>query len=679
MLFSLTRSAANRFVFAVAAVLIAAGTLHGQDDTAEPPTLPEVEVRPDEEESPPADDGAGDFDGILIDPTFDPFERYPTLSTLEFGGMSQFDQSTGALRSRQSLFETPFAGSVVTQEQIREKQAADMFDALENEVGVLMQSTAAGQASPFVRGVTGQQVLILIDGIRMNNSVYRFGPNQYFNTIDPGMVDHIEVVRGAGSTLWGSDAIGGVINVVTRGADVDRGLAYDGYEGAQFTQYFNTANSLSYSRMNVEGWVGSTGLFTGGSFSNVRNLDTGFDAIGRQPGTNYQQYAGDLKFNLLTADNALLTIALQHYEQESLPRSDRFPGFPGDLNNSNTPGGARFFDPQQRDLAYIRYQMLYPNEAMDALTTTVSYHRQREVQTRGLNALTRFQEIDVESFGLNLVAAKHLGGSRGKLTYGIDYYYDDVDSPFGGAASGPIIPDDATYERTGLFVNWEVPLTGRLNAVMGGRFEHIDLEATPVIEVNNNPTPVFIQPHYQDWIGHIGLSYQLDHHTRLVGSISEGFRAPNLDELTANNPNVLQEGMDLPSLGLSPEHSVTYEVGLKTNHHRLRTQTFIYWTDLNDNIVPVTAGPNQFTRENQDSYIQGVEFDGELVFENDWSLYGNFWYTFGRNDFTGAPLSRIPPTQGIVGLRWRPLGSHDYFAIYTWLVATQDRLDPVRG
>lgn len=87
-----------------------------------------------------------------------------------------------------------------------------MFQALQNEVGVLMQSMAAGQASPFIRGLTGRQVLLLVDGIRLNNSVYRRGPNQYFNTIDPGMVDHIEVLRGRGSVLWGSDAIGGAIN-----------------------------------------------------------------------------------------------------------------------------------------------------------------------------------------------------------------------------------------------------------------------------------------------------------------------------------------------------------------------------------------------------------------------------------------------------------------------------------
>jgi hemoglobin/transferrin/lactoferrin receptor protein len=360
-----------------------------------------------------------------------------------------------------------------------------------------------------------------------------------------------------------------------------------------------------------------------------------------------------------------------------LPRSDRFPGYPGDLNNSNTLGGARFFDPQQRDLAYVRYQGLEPAAWSDALTFTASYHRQRDVQTRGVPT-TRYQETDVETVGLNLVSTKHLGPGLGKLTTGMDWYHDDVDSAFGGAASGPILPDDAFYERFGAFVNYEVPITCRLTADAGLRYELADLAGTPVVEVAGSPTPVFIHPNFDDWVAHAGLVYELRRDVHLVGSISEGFRPPNLDDLIANNPNVLQAGMDLPSLDLTPEHAVTYEIGMKTNGERLRTQTFVFWSQIDDNIVPVTVGANEFGRDNQDSQVQGVELDGEYLLDDGWSLYGNYWYTYGENEITGAPLSRIPPQQGILGLRWRDRCLRSYFATYMWMVDRQDRLDPVR-
>jgi outer membrane receptor protein involved in Fe transport len=605
-------------------------------------------------------------------PAIDSSLRFPSLSDLQLGEPSPFGENSGVLRSPQSLFDTPAAASIRTREEIAERQAPDMFQALQNEVGVLLQSTAAGQASPFLRGLTGQQVLILIDGIRLNNSIVRRGPNQYLNTIDPGMVDHIEVLRGQGSVLWGSDAIGGTINVVTRSPDVHQGLSHGDYSGGEFTQYYNTSNSSPYSRLNVEGWVGPAGVFAGGSYLNVRDLDTGFASFSRQPGTNYQQSAGDIKFNYLLAENQMLTASLQHFEQEDVPRSDRFPGFPLDRGSLNSIGNATFFDPQQRDLAYLRYQAINPfGGSFDALTFTASYHRQREVQTRGIPT-TRFQETDVETTGLNVVATKE--GQSGKWTTGFDWYYDDVDSPFGGSASGPIVPDDAWYRRAGWFLNWDVALTDRLNATAGVRYESIETAGTPVV-MN---APVFINPSYDDWIGQIGLVYELNPCLHLVGSISEGFRAPNLDDLMANNPNVLQQGQSLPSLGLTPEHSINYEVGIKSDLDRLRFQTFVFWIDLQDDIVDITAAPNTFTTANQDSFIQGVEFDGEYLLDCGWAVYGNFWYTIGKNLVTQSPLSRIPPTQGILGLRYREPSLRSYFAIYTWMSDRQDRLDRVR-
>ena len=641
-----------------------------QDEPSES-TLPPVIVVP-----PPTTDvneaPRGTTNIPTVDDSIDYFSGFPDLSDRQFGQIGEFSENTGILRNQISLFDTPAAASIRGRQELLARQAPDMFQALQNEVGVLMQSTAAGQASPFIRGLTGQQVLILIDGIRLNYSTFRRGPNQYFNTIDPGMVDHLEILRGQGSVLWGSDAIGGAINVVTRGPDTHWGMFHGDYFGREFTQYYKTSTSAPYSRLNIEGWVGNVGAFGGASFLNVRDIDTGFDNFGRQPGTNYQHYAGDIKFNFLLDPNQMLTVSLQHFEQEDVPRSDRFPGFPLDRGGLNSLANVRFFDPQQRDLAYLRYQALYPHELIDAFTFTASYHRQREIQTRGVPT-TRFQETDVETTGLNLVASRDYD-QFGKWTIGADWYYDDIDSPFGGAAGGPIIPDDAYYERIGAFLNWDVKLTERLNANAGVRYESINTSGTPIIAGN----PVFIKPNYQDWVGQVGMVYELNPSLHLVGSISEGFRAPNLDDLMANNPNVLQVGQSLPSLGLVPERSVNYEVGLKSNYDRLRTQTFVYWMDLQNNMVSITAAPNTFATANQDSLIQGVEFDGEYLLQNGWELYGNFWYTFGKNLVTQAPLSRIPPAQGILGLRWRDPSIHSYFVIYTWMSTRQDRLDPVR-
>lgn len=655
------------------------------------PTLPPVIVRPEEKPAAKAPLADGLDSGPPPPAEPNPWDQplsYPRLSEQFLGG-NEAEQLDGALRSDRSLYEVAPLATIVDREAIREKLPSDMAQALQNEVGVLMQQTARGQASPFLRGLTGQQVLILVDGVRLNNSVFRAGPNQYFNLIDPGSVERIEVVRGPQSVLWGSDALGGVINIVTRSAARDRGH----YAGGSFVQSFSTADTASYSRANVEGWVSHSGVFAGGSYLNVNDLDRG-GGLGRQPFTDYDQYAGDVKFSYLLDDDTLLTVVCQHFEQSDLPRSDRFAPFV-----YGPPAGQprpTWFDPQQRDLAYIRLQGLAINGLFDAYSATVSYSRNKEGSEEIRSATrTDLSEFDLNTLGGNLTLARDLDW-LGRLTYGADYYDDDVDAvrdrlnPLTNqsTATNPQFPDDSRYQRAGAFLNWDVDPTERLNANAGVRYEMADTAGT-LNAVQGTPTP--FQRSYQGWISSAGLVYEVTPMLHLVGDVSEGFRAPNLDDLTADNP-VLQNAQDLPSLDVQPERARTYEVGLKLDAPRLRLQVCEYWTDLQNNIlrqavdaqgnpVPNVVGPygtlipgsSNFIRDNFDSYLNGTELAAEYLLPDGWSVYGNFWYTYGQDLERDEPLSRIPPTQGYLGVRWRDACRRQWLDVYTWLVARQDR------
>ena len=103
------------------------------------------------------------------------------------------------------------AASVVSLQDLSERLPRSVPDALRGEPGVYVQQTAHGQASPYLRGLTGQQTVMFFDGVRLNNSTFRQGPNQYFFTINSRTIDHLEIQRGSASTRWGSDAIGGAI------------------------------------------------------------------------------------------------------------------------------------------------------------------------------------------------------------------------------------------------------------------------------------------------------------------------------------------------------------------------------------------------------------------------------------------------------------------------------------
>lgn len=645
--------------------------------------LPPVIVRP----GPESDSG--------VEPTTpSPTRRTPpplgSFNSRNYPGLDdeRFDGLAGAARSDRSLFELPPLGTIIPRVRLDELAPSTTPEALEQEVGVLVQRTNLGGGSAFIRGLTGNQVLLMVDGIRLNNATYRFGPNQYLNTIDPGQIERIEIVRGPQSVLFGSDALGGVINVVTRSAE-RRG--YD-YLGGEFVERFTSSDLGSYSRVNVEGTLNRGGIFAGGSFLNLNDLDAG-GRIGRQDFTGYQQYAGDVKFDYLVDRDTLLTVALVHLEQENVPRSDFW--------RQATPRSL-FFDPQERDLGYIRWQGRGQG-LIDAYMFTASYGRLKE-GSRERNPLSsntlRVREFDVDSVGMSLVASTDLDWV-GRLTYGTDWYHDDVDSfrndvsLVTGAVTPRLdspFPNDGFYESLGTFLQWDVDVTDRLTAIAGVRYSHIQIGGTVPLRLTAPIVMGDIGDTYQDWTGSVGLSYELLPSLRLVGSIAEGFRAPNLDDTAALGPT--NQGTDVPSTDLNPETSLNYEVGFKLDADRLRGQAFVYWTDLENLIVraPGTFNGLPFLDLNgngiQDpgeddvwqrfnagqATIQGFETTGEYLLEGGWSLWGNFSYIYGQNLSDEEPLSRIPPTQGFTGVRWRNPTRTRWFELYGWLVRRQDRL-----
>ncbi len=669
-----------------------------------PETAPSVETSPleftptpnqteDFPASPPSptstsDDQTNSTVSSADDTTFS--DSFPSLSEQLFGGIASNPTGLNSVfRGETDLFNTTQLGTIIDRNDLDRRQATTMFRALQQEVGVTLQQTGNGQLSPFIRGLTGQQILILVDGIRMNTSILRPGPNQYAATIDPGMIERIEVIRGAESALWGSDAIGGVINVVTRSADPLRG----DYFSPQFSQIYSSAEASSYTRTGFSGWYGATGITGGVSYLDVGNLDRGGD-FGRQPATDYTQYAGDIKLQRMLNEDHLLTVALQHFEQQDLKRSDRFlPFVLGPAPDGSVPTQRpTVFDPQQRDLIYGRLEGLLPEDFFfgDAYSVTLSGQRTKEgsvVDRYASNAAaalpTRREigEFDDLGWGTVVSAVKNMD-DLGKLTYGTDFYSESINSEririnnpaLPGAtpsAADPQYPDDSEADRVGVYLSWNVPLTERLDATTSVRYENINISGTPNFDTLG---PIYFERSYQDWIASFGLSYLLTDEMRLVGGVYEGFRAPTIDDLTANKTS-LQNNVSVPLVGnlaAEPEHSYTYEVGLKFNYDRLRLQAIEYWTDFDSFLSRETIGGLDFLT-NQTAYLNGTELSGEYLIHRNVSLYGNFAYTYGQLTSSDEPINRIPPMQGILGVRFTEPMSRAYFDVYTWMVDRADR------
>ena len=121
-----------------------------------------------------------------------------------------------ASRLEQEASRAPYSSEVISSEFIWENTRRTLPEALTYTPGVLVQKTAYGHGSPFIRGFTGRQNLLLVDGVRLNNSTFRSGPMQYWNTVDSLSIDHLELVKSQGSVLYGSDAVGGTVNSFTQ-------------------------------------------------------------------------------------------------------------------------------------------------------------------------------------------------------------------------------------------------------------------------------------------------------------------------------------------------------------------------------------------------------------------------------------------------------------------------------
>jgi outer membrane cobalamin receptor len=200
-----------------------------------------------------------------------------------------------AARHPERIIESPRSISVITADNLRERNYRTIPEALAELAGLFLQETNYGGGAPIIRGLIGNRILILVDGVRLNNSTYRLGPNQYLNTIDIHQVERIEVLRGTRSVLYGSDAIGGLINVITRSPEPSStGAALRGGIESRLA----TADKSATGHVSAEYYRQRLGILAGVSDKSFGDLRAG-DPVGRQSYTGYAEGDGDLKLNIL--------------------------------------------------------------------------------------------------------------------------------------------------------------------------------------------------------------------------------------------------------------------------------------------------------------------------------------------------------------------------------------------
>lgn len=410
---------------------------------------------------------------------------------------------------------------------------------LETRPNVTLQQTGAGQVSPFLRGLTGYQVLNLVDGVRFNNSTFRSGPNQYLAFIEPSQAAHVEAMLGPSGTQYGSDGLGGTIQVLTerprfgaagwhgsaalfaQTADLSTGLNAAVSRGSEKLWFLIGAAGQRHNDLRAGGGVDSHNVLT--RFYGLTPKAAAGHLGGRQPDTAYTQGGAHGKIALRPSANHSITAWYQRGEVHGLRNTKDLWGGLGRLQST--------LSPQILDLFYARYERLN-FMGFDSLSARLSLNRQQDGSRRqGLRL------ADAVTSEFNAVLARGYSGqgvthlrSHTLLSAGGELYDERVRSSrqTNAVSVRPLYPHRSQYRIGGAYLQAATDYR-RWRAGYGLRYSRVAY-SNPASPAWNTPAS---SQAFQDLTWHASLLFKLTPSLSLHALGSRGFRAPNLNDLGA--------------------------------------------------------------------------------------------------------------------------------------------------
>lgn len=594
---------------------------------------------------------------------------------------------------------------VVTREQLERTGERNLPRAIAKAAGpgVWMQETNTGGGSPMLRGLIGPHVLILIDGVRVNDSTTRLGPNQSLNTIDAAHVERVEIVKGPSSVLYGSDAVGGTILIWTR-------TRHAGSESAtgklgRFQVDFGVGAESATNGVNAAlgaSWAGERdGLLAIGSLGDCGDLRSGGGEIDHT-GYHSNGFLGSWEHSL--GEQRSLRAALRVHRDFDVPRTDRLLAGYGQTQPSN----AEFEFKVQENTGYtLTYDDRSGGTFADELQARFfvrRYVEERQIRNTGSNN-RRLEQDDVVGMGVGVDLHKDLGHGH-RLTYGADFERDDVDSDrvdtnivtSAQTAQPGAFAQNAHNASAGVFVQDEIRDLGWFDVTLGARYSYFDFSFN---EITSTPAGGPERDgNFDALTASLQLARSLSERLRVTGTLAQGFRAPHLDDLARNA--TIFGGTELANPDLDPETSLSGEIALDYRGPVWSGSLAVYQASLSDFIGrvlvdagdPGTTGDETYLREN----VGTVEFFGveaqlrrSLGANSPWAIGGGVSYTRGRQydhtinpatgnaDFNDVPARRIPPLNGELALYYsaiegEPKLAWGEFALV--MAAEQDDLHP---
>lgn len=604
-----------------------------------------------------------------------------------------------ASKFEEKKYDIPQPVQSITLKQIEQTNAQNAGDLLVSTGTVLAQKSQAGGGSPIIRGFEANKVLIVVDGVRMNNSIFRGGHLQNVMTIDNSMLERAEIVFGPGSVVYGSDAFGGVMHFHTKKPVFAEGDESFAFKGSAYTRYA-TANHEKTGHLDFSlggKKFASLTSFTYSDFDDMRqgnirkdslsdvwkrryyvqringaDVLVANDDVNIQKQSGYSQYDILQKFSFKQNDNVTHNLNFQFSNSSNLPRYDRLT----DPKGAGLSNAEWYYGPQQRLMGSYRLDLSGENALYSNAQVILAYQDIKESRNQrkfGKDNLAHRNE-HVNVYSLNADFKKDLENHTVK--YGIEVTYNNVAST---AESEDIVTGETTaldtrYPNGGstqfsaaayIADSWKLGEQSRLSA--GLRYSHVGLNCS-FGDKTFFPFPFSEAKQNNDALtGNIGYIFSpgKDWHFSLLGST--GFRSPNVDDMA----KVFESGggtLVVPNPNLKAEYVYNGEIGIsKVIAQKVKVEASGWYSYITNAIVtqPYTLNGEETVIYNGDTsavvasqnaqtaYIAGASGSIEAHLTKWLVLNTALTYTYGRifTDTTQIPLDHIPPIFGRTGIQ----------------------------
>ncbi|WP_350289738.1 TonB-dependent receptor [uncultured Croceitalea sp.] len=571
-------------------------------------------------------------------------------------------------------------------------------DLLQNSGKVFVQKSQLGGGSPLIRGFATNRLLLSVDGVRMNNAIFRGGNVQNVIAIDPYTLKNTEVIFGPGSVIYGSDAIGGVMNFFTKEPrfSYTDSLTFSGKVDYRFASAnkentvhvdFNLGHQTwaSYTSFTYNGFDDLT-MGEHGPDSYLRNnfvtRENGQDVLvtnsdpKKQVPSGYNQVNFLQKFRYKPNKNWNYDLGLYYSETSDFSRFDRL------LRPNTDEDGLRFaewfYGPQKWFMGNLQVTQKGKNRFYDGLKITTAYqHFEESRNSRGFqDAIRNTTTEQVDALSLNLdFENKKIGNLR--LYYGTEYIFNKIGSVGQNLnidtneVSGAVArhPDGSTWQTIAGYLNGEYQIKPNLTFLSGLRYSHVFADAE--FDTTFFPFP-FEEANVSSGAltGSLGVSWFPKADLQITLNGSTGFRAPNIDDIGKvfdSEPG----SVVVPNPDLVSEYAYNGELGVSKNFNdKVVIKGAAFYTYLVDALVRRDFEFNGLTQiefngelsnvqaiqNAAKAYVYGFEFGVEAFMNENWSFLGNLTLTEGveeDDDGTDSAARHVAPTFADAHVIWK--------------------------